>query len=294
MTTIERDLFVSREQRTPTRLTVVGMSDPDRDAAAIHWAIDASTERDLVHLVHAYVPVLLPECSWAPVVTRNDARRTAGRMSMAKALQRIRALGKAPHVDGSVVAGLPDDVLLEFSDVVDHIVICEDGPDIPPRRQVAHRLARAAHCPVAIVPQDYDGTGVRRNGPIVLLVDTPFIPQHALALAYAEAVRRDTTLCVAQFWTALHQDDTITAELLAAAQEQLDAQLVEFERGAHPVGVFSEILLDSYDEAVNRLRQSSRVVVVASTLVRMTRLTGPSTPGCCPVLVVPEVPQAWR
>lgn len=301
MTTIEArraprqshpDLSGTSRLSATSRLTVVGIGDVEGDGSAVAWAMQAARGADVVHLVHAYIPIDIPGCSWAPVVARRDARRTVARLSMSKALQRIRAGHYPTATDGSVVAGLPADVLVEFSAVADLLIVCEDGPAdaISPRhRTVTEQVAHSAMCPVVIVSPTFDPSAGRADAPVTLLLRGAEIPTRAIEFAYSEAVRMGASLCIAQAWPAEHETTPVTAEIIAGRQQRLDAQLAHFERRDPLVGVFSELLQEDYAHSANELRLSSRVLVVGSTPARMPGLTGPSSPGCCPVIVIPDV-----
>jgi nucleotide-binding universal stress UspA family protein len=264
------------EYRQVGRLTVVGVADEDRDAGAIAWAMGQARGTDVVHLVHAYVPISIPECSWPPVVESRDARRTSARLLLARALQRVQAAHGKIEIDGSVVAGVPADVLVEFSALVQLVVVSEDSAGTASRHRTAETLAHSSLCPVAIVQPSYKAEPSDTDRPVTLMIDAAVIPLAALEFARAEAARLETSLCVAQSWSALHEDRPITAERLAEHQTQLDSQLTSPAQGPGPRGVFSELMLDDFDDTVIRLRRSSQILLVPSTSCRMARLTGPS------------------
>jgi nucleotide-binding universal stress UspA family protein len=290
MTAIEerRSRPLAPEHALAGRLTVVGVADEDRDAGAIGWAMGQASGADLVHLVHAYVPISIPQCSWSPVVSARDSRRTKARVHLARALQRVRAAHGRIEIDGSVVAGVPADVLHEFSAIVSLVVVSEDRVGAAVRHRTAELLAHSSLCPVVVVRPNYEAASADADRPVTLLIDTAAVPLATLGFARAEAARRETSLCVAQSWSALHEAGPVTAEFLAERQQQLDEQLAAPGDGPQPRGVFSELLLDDFDDTVIRLRRASQLVVVASTSNRMARLTGPSESSCCPVAIVPE------
>jgi len=278
----------SAMQSSPERpqLTVVGVGDTERDDAAVAWAIAHAGQHDVVHLVHAYLPLSLTECTWPPVVASRDARRTAARVALARVLQRTRERYPDVHVEGSVVAGLTADVLIEFSAIVDRIVVTEDHENASMLHQVAHRLAGTARCPTVVIAPAFDPAGVTGTAPVTLLADSAVLPEAALQFAYAEAVREGVALCVAQVWATWPDSCPITAETIAERQRLLDEQLVRFE---HPVGVLSQLIRDDIDAAVAELRQASSTLVVSSGLGRLGLLTGPSAPGSAPLVVVPDL-----
>ena len=285
MTMIKEHRQTSAIRPERPQLTVVGVGDTDRDDAAVAWAIAQAGQDDVVHLVHAYLPLHLVECTWPPVVASRDARRTAARVALARVLQRTRAQHPDVHVEGSVVAGLTADVLIEFSAVVDRIVVTEDRENASMLHQVAHRLAGSARCPTVVVSPAFDPAVVSDTAPVTLLADSTVLPEVAVEFAYAAAVRKGVPLCVAQAWATWPDSCPIMAESIAERQQLLDEQLVRFEQ---PVGVLSQLIRDDIDTAVAELRKASSSLVVGSNLGHLGRLTGPSAPGSAPLIVVPE------
>lgn len=153
----------------PSRVIAVGVRDHEYDAAALRWLeYEASAGADAVHLVHAYVPCGL-----------DDACRTLGRRVAAQAVQRVRVARPDLLVDGSAVQGLPEDVLHEFTSVVDLLVIGD--PAAGPPRRTTWRIQQRAHCPVVAVPRQFRPPG---TGPVTLV-----LPEGAPA----EAVSRFAT-----------------------------------------------------------------------------------------------------
>jgi hypothetical protein len=139
----------------PNRVIALGVRDCAYDAAAIRWLEhEAVGGADAVHLVHAYVP-----CG-------PDAARTMlGRHIAAQAVQRLRTARPDLLVDGSAVQGLPEDVLHEFSSVVDMLVIGDDAGNAEARR-ITWRLQDAARCPVVTVPRSPLES---RSGPVTVI-----------------------------------------------------------------------------------------------------------------------------
>src|SRR3954470_24661571 len=112
------------------RLIGVGIHEVLHDRATIEWAVgEAAPGRDSVHLVHAYVPLRLDGCAWAPVSTDRDRRHTVATRVVAQAVQRASEGHHALEVGGSAIGGLPDDVLIELGSVVDVLVIGDDSHD---------------------------------------------------------------------------------------------------------------------------------------------------------------------
>jgi nucleotide-binding universal stress UspA family protein len=273
----------------PRRLIAVGVRGDALDDSTLRWALDeAISGRDGVHLVHAFVPLRIEGCSWQPVTEARDARRSRAQWVVARVLQKARLSHPGLDVAGSAVAGIPEDVLAEFSEVVDLEVIGEDEAHRRLARTTTSRLLRCAKCPVAVVPHDYGTRSVDPQLPVTVVVDTLDLPSMLLERGLQEARRRRTSLRVAHVWSALHEEGPWTSELLANRQAQLDMQLADW-RGTRPSGgIVGELLVDDGPEALLALRVDSQLFVVSA---RSTRLLGPideSVAGRCAVIVMPD------
>src|SRR4051812_36646552 len=138
------------------RLIGVGIHDVLHDRATIEWAVgEAAPGRDSVHLVHAYVPLRLDGCAWAPVSTDRDRRHTVATRVVAQAVQRASEGHDDLEIGGSAIGGLPDDVLIELGSVVGLIVIGDDSYDPMIARKISTRVQDHARCPVICVPRNY-------------------------------------------------------------------------------------------------------------------------------------------
>lgn len=267
------------------RLIAVAVQDADRDAAALAWAaFDAVAGVDSVHVVHCYIPLHVDDCSWAPVTRARDDRRQAAKRIAATAVQRLRAMRPGLTVDGSAIAGLPSDVVIELSSVVDVVVV---GADRPGRsigtRHVALRVQEHARCPVVCVPA---GHRLPDDGPPVTVVaGADGIPEAAMRFAAGYAHRHGVALQVSRAWADLHEGDRPGATWLAHQQEELDAQLASW-RAAHPyVPISARIELE--DDWLPGLAAHSGLLVVPGGSLAVDQRSADPAWLHCPTVVVP-------
>src|SRR3954469_25897594 len=220
------------DQPLAQRLIGVGVHDVLHDRATVEWALDeAAPGRDVVHLVHAYVPLRLDGCAWAPVSTDRDRRHTAASRIVAQAVQRASEGHHALEIGGSAIGGLPDDVLIELGSVVDLLVIGDDSHDRLIDRKISSRVQAHARCPIISVPRDYFAPADDR--PITVVVDEDGLAEQVMAFAADFARRRNRTLLVSRAWSSLHEGKLAGPRWLAEQQEELDGQLAGW-RAAYP------------------------------------------------------------
>ena len=267
------------------RLIGVGVHDAGHDRATVDWAIgDAVGGRDEVHLVHAYVPLRLDGCGWQPVSTLRDRRHAAATRIVAQAVQRASEDRAELVIGGSAIGGLPDDVLIELSSVVDLLVIGDDTPDARVQRKITTRVQDTAHCPVACIPRDYV-VASDDDRPVTVVVDDFGLVEPVLAFGTGQARRRGTSLQVSRAWSSLHEGRVASPQWLAEQQEQLDAQLASWRMRNPDVPVIARLELGY--TWLDRLRAASSVLVTGRRSVDLVRPMGePLHP--CPVIVVPH------
>lgn len=177
---------------------------------------------------------------------------------------------------------------MEFSDIVDLLVLGEDDVNafgVAQRRTTTGQVMRGARCPVVSVPHGYRREDVDPRSPVTVVVDTLDLPLTALEFGFVEADRRDTSLCVAQFWAALHEEGPCTAELIADRQRQLDTQLGDWQPRWPSVGIIGELRLDDGEATLRELRTTSQLLVVPIGSAHLLASLGCSPTGCATVLV---------
>jgi hypothetical protein len=267
-----------------SRLIGVGVHDAAHDRATIEWALnDAVARRDEVHLVHAYVPLRLDGCAWMPVSTVRDRRHSTASRVIAQAVQKATESHGDLVIGGSAIGGLPDDVLIELSSVVDLLVIGDDSVDGRVQRKVTSRVQDAARCPLVCVPHDY--FPIADDRPVTVVVDESGLAEPVLAFAAAHARRRGATLQVSRAWSSLHEGRIVGPQWLAEQQEELDAQLSSWRAVYPDVPVIARLELGY--TWLDRLRAASSALIAGTRSVDLVRPVGEPLHSC-PVIVVPD------
>jgi hypothetical protein len=275
------------EQPIRPRLIGVGVHDILHDRGTIEWAVDdAVPGRDSVHIVHAYIPLRLDGCAWSPVTTLRDRRHTVATRIVSQAVQRAIEGALEEHagleVGGSAIAGLPEDVLIELSSVVDLLVIGDDSHDTLVTRKITSRVQDRVQCPIVCVPRNFRAQGDDR--PVTVVVDEFGLCDDVMDFAAAEATRRDVTLQVSRAWSALHEGKVDGPGWLAEQQEELDEQLATW-RTYHPQLAIAARLELGYSW-LDRVRAISSLLVTASRSADLLRSPG-ETDHTCPVAIIP-------
>lgn len=253
------------------RMIAVGVGDADADAAVLGWvAGEAVPGRDVVHVVHAYVPAGLEGCLWEPMSRRRDSVRLAASRAGAMAVQRLRLARPGLRVECSVVGGLPVDVLHEFSHLADLTVIGHAaGARVSPQLS-----AWMGAGPVVRVPERWRTPAA--GSPVAVLVDGTDLPAAGIAFAADWARRHGAAVQVCVASSRRYDSGPPTAEWLAGQQEQLDTQLAEFFAEQPGVAVVGRI---EWRPGWRERLASEVSLIVGRTL---------PLPGGCPVVTVPD------
>jgi hypothetical protein len=265
------------------RCIAVGVRDREHDRAAIAWAIaDAVAGTDQLHLVHAYVPLLLDGGTWDPAACARDTRYVAARRVVGQAVRRVMAGQYGVACTGSVIAGLPDDVMHELSDVVDLIVIGDDSASAG-ARTITWRVQDRARCPVVGVPAN--ARGVPDARPVTVLADDRGLSEAALRFGAEAALRHGVGLEVSRAWSSLHLGPPRGPTWLAEQQEELDAQLAGWRVDFPGLPVVARIETD--DRWAPRLHGISSLLVAPSSAVPLLRAGTAGYRAPCPIAVIP-------
>lgn len=276
-------------EREGPRLVGVGVHDVVHDRATLEWAVAAASPgRDQVHLVHAYVPLRLDGCAWPPVSAVRDRRHVAATRVVAQAVQRAHEGHPGLEVGGSAIGGLPDDVLIELSHVVDLLVIGDDSHDSLIARKITTRVQDHARCPLVCVPRDYFPPTAAR--PVTVVADERGLLEPVLAFAAGLAHRSGVGLQVSRAWSSLHEGRLDGPGWLAEQQEELDAQLAGWRSACGDLPVAARLELGY--TWLDRLRAASSVLVTSTRSVDLIRSGNGVAPDgpvhSCPIAIVPE------
>jgi hypothetical protein len=250
------------------RLVAVGVRDPSADRAALDWAVTDALSLDTLHVVHGFVPLRLDRCTWEPVRRARDARELAAQRVVSQSVQRARELRGDLRIGGSSVAGLPDDVLVEFSQVVDLLVIGDDSTAPSGNHRVAWRVQSLAACPVVSVPS----AGARFDLPLSVVVDEHGLIEPVLRFAIESAQRHSVGVRVSRSWSGLHAGALSTPHWLAQQSEELDLQVADWQVRYPHVGMTTSI--ETGDDWWDAVSARSSLIVTAG--------------------LGPEIPLPWR
>lgn len=265
----------------PVRLIAVGLRDLPTDAAVLRWAATEAMPTDILHVVHAFVPLRLDRCTWDPVRRERDHRALAARRAVAQAMQRARTMRVDLDVGGSAVAGLPDDVLIEISQVVDLLVIGDDSADpAPAGHRVTWRVQDLAACPVVSVPR----AGARFTAPVTVVVDERGLMARVLRFALEWAERHGVNVRVCRTWSSFH-DGAVGPTWLAHHAEELDVQLVDWQARYPHVGLTTSI--ETADDWPARIAADSSLIVSAADADLSVLVPEPRESLSCATAVVP-------
>jgi hypothetical protein len=273
----------------PGRVIAVGVRDHEYDEATLSWVErEAVSACDAVHLVHAYVPLRLDGCTWDPVRRERDARALVGRRITSQAVQRVRAARPDVLVDGSTIQGLPEDVLQEFSTVVDLLVIGDDSALPSSVRKIAWRVQDHARCPVVTVPRGYRPACA--DEPVTVVLSETGLAEPVMRFGAQAATRHERTLQVSRSWTSLHEGERTGPTWLAHQQEELDGQLADWRERYPHLPIAARIELD--DEWLTRLAQGSSLLVAGAAAAGLLRLAQGA--AGCPIAIVSSRPRSAK
>lgn len=264
-----------------TRLIAVGIRDLPSDDAVLRWAATEAMPGDAVDVVHAFVPSRVNLCRWDSVHRERDRRALAARRVLTLAIRRARTMRVDLTVGGSTVAGLPDDVLVEYSRVVDLLVIGDDSTDPQPvGRRITRRVQDVAGCPVISVPR----TGGRFDAPVSVLLDERGIVPEVLRFATEWAERHGVNLRVCRNWSSADRGE-ISATSLAHQAEAMDVQLADWQMRFPHVGMTGAI--ETSGEWPSRTAAKSSLLVVAAGSDRSVNPAPIAGSPACTLAVIP-------
>jgi hypothetical protein len=215
-----------------------------------------------------------------------DARYRAAKRVVGQAVQRAAVTDAHLRVAGSAIAGLPADMLIEFSEVADLLVIGDDAAVVRATRRVGWHVQDAARCPVVCVPHAYCGGADER--PVTVVVAETGISGPVLRFGLAAARRHGVGLQVSRTWESLHEGTDPAPVWLAHQQEELDTQLADWRAVWPDVAITARIELDG--DWAARLRSGSSLLVAGVGGITALRTRVEPRPGDCPIAMVPEVP----
>jgi nucleotide-binding universal stress UspA family protein len=220
---------------------VVGIDDSFGARVAVQWAArDAELRNIPLTLVHAVSPEV---STWLKTPLPAGVLRWQhdhGRRLVDEALKLVEAgsqRGGPAGVHTEILASEAVPTLIDLSKDAEMVVAGSQGSGRWPGRRlgsVSSRLLSHAHCPVAIIPDEYTSTTGPAQAPVLVGIDGSPASEQATAIAFDEASRRQIGLLALHAWSDLDVSEwpgmdwpatqsmaeEVLAERLAGWQEQ--------------------------------------------------------------------------
>ncbi|GAB2551864.1 universal stress protein [Leucobacter ruminantium] len=175
---------------------IIGVDGSEHSKKALAWGLARASERHAsVELLHVADDSFLSES----VAFLSEAQKASEQMLAAES-EYAKGLGYDGPISGTAVVGHPIAEVEEASKRADLLVLGAHsgsrfaGSFFGTR---AVKIAAVAHCPVAVIPAEYEP---RENGPVVVGVDGSEGSKKAIAYAAAEASRRGVPLVAVYAW----------------------------------------------------------------------------------------------
>ncbi|MEV0027976.1 universal stress protein [Nocardia sp. NPDC050793] len=277
-----------------TSTVVVGTDGSASAAYAVRWAaLDAAANHTPLHIVTAIGSMADFGVAFGPAAIDFQEIREAGARTLdeASAIAEQAVEPQRLEIITAMAESAPVPALKNCSKDARLLVVGTRGRGALRRGllgSVSTSLARHAHCPVAVIP---DEDPVPTEGPVVVGVDGSPNSAHAVRIAYEQAAARNAELVAVHTWSEvyryipreemLQEDSALLAESLAGysdrypdvavrrvvvedrparrlLQEAQGAQLLVV--GSHGRGGFAGMTLGSVSQAVLHAAQCPVII----------------------------------
>lgn len=253
---------------------VVGVDESKSSTAAVQWGAREAAIRNVgLTLVHAAAPPAAGSSTvvWNPNRTEALARQAdnAHRMIDDAVKAAEDAAGTLQQIHTDVIYSPPVPTLVEMSEQAQMLVVGRRG-----RSLLTHMLLGStstavlhrAHCPVAVIPDEFDAAMRVTTKPVLVGVGSPS-SEPAIAIAFAEASRRGVGLVAlhASCGTdpfGVHELEWADAE--TSAHEALVARLAGWQERYPDVTVRRIPVVDRPARHLLEQAEAAQLVVVGS------------------------------
>lgn len=267
------------------RTIAVGVRDNLRDAATLTWAMhEARADIDVLRLLHAYVAMRPNAPTVAPRPGPANSPFAAGNQVLTDAARTVSRAHPDLRTKQFAIAGLPEEVLVEQSAIVELLVIGDDSANIEETRKITRLIQTRAGCPVVSVPTGYR-PGSDRSAVTVIAGDRG-LSDSAIRFGADMAIRHRATLQVSRTWESLHEGEQQGPTWIAHQQENLDGQLAGWRARYPHLAVVARLELGS--GWLGRLRSMSALVITDQASASIVRTANSALPELCPTVAVSE------
>lgn len=186
---------------------IVGVDGSEASRTALRWAMaEAALRGAKLEALHAWrAPMLLVPRSYSPDLVEMGRMDEAAIDFVRRELDAVGAdAADAIVIEPIEVEGYPAHALVEASSRAQLVVVGRHGQGGFPHDVIGPKAVQVAHhavCPVAVIPDEWDGDG---RG-VVVGIDGSAPAAVALRWAIEEAARRHTPLTAVMSWGLLDQ-----------------------------------------------------------------------------------------
>ncbi len=253
---------------------VVGVDGSPFSKSAVWWAAREAAMRDVsLNVVHVLTPpaVVWPGTSTPVRFGQWQAEQSKRLIADAIAIaEESTGRGSARLVSSEVMVSSVVPTLVGLSKDARMIVVGCRGRGAFERRllgSVSFGLVHHAHCPVAVIHDEYPAMPHPGQSPVLVGTDGSSASTSATAIAFEEASRRGVELVVLRAWTDVGAEampDVDWPALKSLEDKILAEQLAEWQREYPDVVVRREVVFDQPARRLVEHSESAQLVVVGS------------------------------
>lgn len=255
---------------------IVGIDGSAASNAGVRWAAHDAVLRNIpLLLVHLVNPVASPWSQIPPLDEFATWQESAGRKILADALKIARDVAQGDagiRIETELMFSAIVPALLDLSQEAELMVVGSYGRGALARGlmgSVSSSLVRSAHCPVAMIRDEYPQRRHRGEAPVVVGIDGSPASNLAAAIAFDEASRRRVSLVAVHAWrdTEIFELPGLDWSAVKAEAERLLAEFLAGWQERYPdVTVHRHLIGDRPARALVEISdsESAQLVVVGS------------------------------